>query len=65
MPWKECSAKDERLRFVARLLEGEGIATKAGPFGAAALHEQGKCLPRLLVTGRRWLPAPTSVDERS
>src|SRR5262245_40905450 len=23
MPWKECSAMEERLRFVARLLEGE------------------------------------------
>ena len=23
MPWKECSVMDERLRFVARLLEGE------------------------------------------
>ena len=23
MPWKECSVMDERLRFVARLLDGE------------------------------------------
>jgi len=23
MPWKECSAMGERVRFVARLLEGE------------------------------------------
>jgi hypothetical protein len=23
MPWKECSVMDERIRFVARLLEGE------------------------------------------
>ena len=23
MPWKECHVEDERLRFVARLLEGE------------------------------------------
>ena len=23
MPWKECDVMDERLRFVARLLEGE------------------------------------------
>ncbi len=23
MPWKECHVMDERLRFVARLLEGE------------------------------------------
>src|SRR4030095_10700546 len=28
MPWKECHVMDERLRFVARLLEGE----RATPF---------------------------------
>ena len=27
MPWKECHVMDERLRFVARLLEGEKIST--------------------------------------
>src|SRR6202158_4092022 len=26
MPWKECSVMEERLRFVARLLEGEEMA---------------------------------------
>ena len=26
MPWQECSKVDERLRFVARLLEGEKMA---------------------------------------
>ena len=26
MPWKECHIMDERLRFVARLLEGEKMA---------------------------------------
>ena len=26
MPWKECHVMDERLRFVARLLEGETMA---------------------------------------
>jgi hypothetical protein len=26
MPWKECSVMDERMRFVARLLEGEKMA---------------------------------------
>ena len=25
MPWKECNRMDERLRFVARLLEGESM----------------------------------------
>jgi hypothetical protein len=26
MPWKECHAVDERLRFVARLMDGEKMA---------------------------------------
>ena len=25
MPWRECSAMEERLRFVARLIEGEAM----------------------------------------
>ena len=27
MPWKECHVMDERLRFVARLLEGDRLIT--------------------------------------
>ena len=27
MPWRECHEMDERLRFVARLLEGEKNST--------------------------------------
>ena len=30
MPWNECKPMDERLRFIARLLEGEKMA----PLGA-------------------------------
>jgi len=26
MPWRESSVMEERLRFVARLLEGEGMS---------------------------------------
>ena len=33
MPWKECHAMDERLRFVARLLEGEKMAPLCVEFG--------------------------------
>jgi transposase InsO family protein len=33
MPWKECSAMDERLRFVARLLEGEEMSAICREFG--------------------------------
>ncbi len=33
MPWKECNRMDERLRFVARLLEGEKMAAVCREFG--------------------------------
>jgi putative transposase len=32
MPWKECHVEDERLRFVARLLEGEKMAPLCAEF---------------------------------
>lgn len=33
MPWKECNVEDERLRFVARLLDGEKMAGLCREFG--------------------------------
>jgi len=33
MPWKECSQMDERLRFIARLLEGENMSSVCREFG--------------------------------
>ena len=33
MPWRECSVMDERLRFVARLLDGEGMSAVCREFG--------------------------------
>jgi transposase len=33
MPWKECSVMDERLRFVARLLDGEAMTDVCSEFG--------------------------------
>jgi transposase len=33
MPWKECHLVDERLRFVARLLDGEKMAPLCVEFG--------------------------------
>lgn len=33
MPWKECSVMDERLRFVARLLDGEAMSDVCRSFG--------------------------------
>lgn len=33
MPWKECQVMDERLRFVARRLEGESMSSLCEEFG--------------------------------
>jgi transposase InsO family protein len=33
MPWKECSVMDERLRFVAKLLDGEAMSDVCRDFG--------------------------------
>ena len=33
MPWKECHVVEERLRFVARLLDGEKMAALCAEFG--------------------------------
>ncbi len=33
MPWRECSAMEERLRFVARLIEGEAMTDLCREFG--------------------------------
>jgi transposase InsO family protein len=33
MPWRQCSVTQERLRFVARLLEGEGMSEVCRDFG--------------------------------
>ena len=33
MPWKESSVMEERMRFVARLLDGEGMSDMCRQFG--------------------------------
>ena len=33
MPWKECNVMDERVKFIARYLEGEKVARLADEFG--------------------------------
>jgi transposase len=35
MPWKECSIMEERLRFVARLLDGEAMTDVCREFGVS------------------------------
>jgi len=33
MPWRECNPMDERLKFIARLLDGEKMAGLCREFG--------------------------------
>lgn len=33
MPWRECSVMDERVRFIGRLLDGEGMSKLCREFG--------------------------------
>ncbi|MEM1403135.1 MAG: helix-turn-helix domain-containing protein, partial [Pseudomonadota bacterium] len=33
MPWKECKPMDERLKFVARYLDGEKMSALCREFG--------------------------------
>ena len=33
VPWKECNVMDERLKFMARLLDGEKMAGLCREFG--------------------------------
>ena len=40
MPWKECSVMEERLRFVARLLDGEGTSDVYREFGKFELRNR-------------------------
>ena len=60
MPWKECHVMDERLRFVARVLEGEKMAPLCAEFGISRktgykiydrYKDGGLTLPRVAVFG--------------
>ena len=42
MPWRECSVTEERLRFVARLLDGEGMSEVCRDFGCGQCEGGGK-----------------------
>jgi hypothetical protein len=49
MPWKECSVMDERLRFVAQLLDGEGEPRGSRPY---------ECLTLSFAVSTRWRQPP-------
>ncbi len=40
MPWRECSVTEERLRFVARLLEGEALSEVCREFGISRVRHE-------------------------
>ena len=61
MPWKESSVMDERLRFVARLLDGEGMTEVCREFGIS--RKTGyKIFDRYKEQGRR--PSATARSGR-
>jgi hypothetical protein len=43
MPWKECSVMDERLQFVARLLDGEAMSEVCRAFGMELMVPARPC----------------------
>ena len=51
MPWKECHVMDERLRFVARLLDGERPGQPIGQVGRAVRLLQEDPLHRAASLG--------------
>jgi hypothetical protein len=70
MPWKASSVMEERLRFVARLLDGETMTDVCRDFGISrktgSMHRVGGNVPTLChclkqAVSLRCLPAPYSA----
>jgi hypothetical protein len=65
MPWQECHIMDERLRFVARLLEGEKMAPLCAEFGISRktgykIYDRYKAGTKTVECGR----SPIGADGR-
>ena len=60
MPWKECHVMDERIRFVARLLEGEKMAPLCAEFGISRKTGYKTSAIRIAV----WRHSPTGTVGR-
>ena len=57
MPWKECHVMDERVRFVARLLDGEKMVVLCEEFGISRktgikIYQRYKEMPKLVAALR-------------
>ena len=64
MPWKACSVMDERLRFIARLLEGESMSegrVPPGGVGAVGKWPAGATAESLAQAGHLPTVAATEV----
>ena len=71
MPWRECSVTEERLRFVARLLDGEGMSEVCRKFGISRKtgyklfkRYRDKGLDALCDRSRRRCAMPTNCRTR-
>ena len=72
MPWRECSVMEERLRFVARLLDGASMSDVCREFGISRktgykifnrYRQEG--VDALCDRSRRPCATPTSCPSRS
>jgi len=52
MPWRTCKPMDERLRFIARLLEGEKMAPLCREFVTPLSYTRDK--PSTQTTTKAW-----------
>ena len=64
MPWNECKPMDERLRFVARLLEGEKMAPLCREFGISRVSGY-KIFKRYKACGLDGRTSPSDGDTRN
>jgi len=65
MPWKECSVMDERLRFVAKLLDGESMTDVCREFGISRKVLLRSALRVQRVRGCPALPKQALLPHRS
>ena len=61
MPWNECKSMDERLGFVARVLEGEKMSSLCREFGMV-IYRSNPTPPK--KRNYQLMPAINGVDEQ-
>ena len=63
MPWKECHVVDQRLRFVARLLDGEKMAGLCEEFGISRKAASSQFHGVTHVSGMNCYPCVRNVPD--